>query len=342
MLDVARHFFPVKDIKRMIDLIALYKINILHLHLSDDQGWRIEIKKYPKLARVGGQTQVGGGKGGYYTQKEYTEIVNYAAERYITVIPEIDMPGHTNAALVSYPELNCSKRVPKLYTGKRVGFSSLCTSREGTYKFVSDVLKELSALTPGPYLHIGGDESNATKLPAYIHFENRIQEIVQSLGKTAIGWDEISKADLKGGVVQYWSNAQNALRGVQKGAKVIMSPASYAYMDMKYNPETELGLHWAGYVNVDKAFNWDPASLVPGIEKENILGVEAPLWTETITSISEMEYMVFPRLPGYAEIGWSNPANRDWEEYKLRLAQQGSRWKALGISYYASDLIPWQ
>jgi hexosaminidase len=261
----------------MIDLIALYKINILHLHLSDDQGWRIEIKKYPKLARVGGQTQVGGGKGGYYTQKEYTEIVNYAADRYITIVPEIDMPGHTNAALFSYPELNCSKRVPKLYTGKRVGFSSLCTSREGTYKFVSDVLKELSALTPGPYLHIGGDESNATKLPAYIHFENRVQQIVRTLGKTAIGWDEISKADLKGGVVQYWSNAQNALRGVQKGAKVIMSPASYAYMDMKYNPETELGLHWAGYVNVDKAFNWDPASLVPGIEKENILGVEAPL-----------------------------------------------------------------
>ena len=342
MLDVARHFFPVKDIKHFIDLIALYKINVLHLHLTDDQGWRIEIKKWPKLTLVGGQTEVGGGEGGFYTQLQYTEIVNYAAERFIIIVPEVDMPGHTNAALVSYPQLNCSKRKPKLYTGQKVGFSSLCTSRKITYQFVSDVLKEIAALTPGPYLHVGGDESNATKLQDYILFENRIQQIVSSIGKQAIGWDEMSKAEIKpNSVVQYWADAKNAIKGVEKGAKVIMSPAANAYMDMKYNPETGLGLHWAGYIDVDKGYNWDPATLVPGIGRENILGIEAPLWTERVTNFDEIEFMVFPRLPGYAEIGWSNPASRNWEEYETRLSKHGERFKALRINFYPSKLIQW-
>jgi len=342
MLDVARHFFKMEDVMRCIDLMANYKMNVMHLHLTDDQGWRIQIKKWPKLTKIGGSTKVGGGDGGFYTQDQYAEIVKYAANRYITIIPEVDMPGHTNAALASYPELNCSKKVTELYTGQKVGFSSLCTGNEITYQFLTDVLSELAALTPGPYLHIGGDESHATKLTDYIPFVNRVQDIVGSLGKQVIGWDEIALSTLKPNTtVQYWAKAENALKGVKQGAKVLMSPSANAYLDMQYDANTRLGLHWAGYLDVDKAYNWDPAKLVPGIGRENILGIEAPLWTETVTNLQDIEYMVFPRLPGYAEIGWSTPASRSWDEYKIRLEQQGERFKALKINFYQSKLINW-
>ena len=342
MLDVARHFFQVEDVKRYIDLMAAYKMNVMHLHLSDDQGWRIEIKKWPKLTEIGGSTQVDGGKGGFYTQEQYTDIVNYAAERYIMIIPEIDMPGHTNAALASYPELNCNDKATELYKGTKVGFSTLCTGKEITYQFIADVFGELAAITPGPYLHIGGDESHVTKLEDYIPFVNRVQEIVGATGKKVIGWDEIALSTLKPNTyVHYWAKAENALKGVKQGARVIMSPAANAYVDMQYDATTKLGLHWAGYIEVDKGYNWDPASLVPGIGKENILGIEAPLWSETITNMNEIEYMVFPRLPGYAEIGWSAPATRNWDEYKVRLGMQDVRFKALQIDYYPSKLVPW-
>jgi len=342
MLDVARHFFQVADVKRSIDLMAAYKMNVMHLHLADDQGWRIEIKKWPKLTSIGGNTQVGGAKGGFYTQEQYADIVKYAAERYITVIPEIDMPGHTNAALASYPELNCNGIATELYTGTKVGFSTLCTSKEITYQFVADVFGELATLTPGPYLHIGGDESHVTKLEDYIPFVNKVQEIVSATGKQIIGWDEIALSTLKPNTfVQFWAKADNALKGVKQGAKVVMSPSANAYLDMQYDATSKLGLHWAGYIEVDKGYNWDPATLVPGIGKENILGVEAPLWSETITNMDEIEYMFFPRLPGYAEIGWSAPAGRNWDEYKVRLGLQDERFKALQIHYYPSKLVPW-
>jgi len=342
MLDVARHFFQIDDVKQYIDLMAAYKMNVMHLHLADDQGWRIEIKKWPKLTEIGGTTQVGGGKGGFYTQEQYADIVKYAAERYITVIPEIDMPGHTNAALASYPELNCNGIATELYTGTKVGFSTICTSKEVTYQFIKDVFTELAAITPGPYLHIGGDESHVTKIEDYIPFVNRVQDIVSGIGKQVIGWDEIALSTLKTNTfVHFWAKAENALKGVKQGAKVVMSPAANAYLDMQYDKTTKLGLHWAGYIEVDKGYNWDPATLVPGIGKENILGIEAPLWSETVTNLNELEYMVFPRLPGYAEIGWSSPSARNWDEYKTRLGRHDVRFKALQIDYYPSKLVPW-
>ncbi|GJM32470.1 MAG: beta-N-acetylhexosaminidase [Saprospiraceae bacterium] len=341
MLDVSRHFFQVDDVKRFIDLIATYKMNILHLHLADDQGWRIEIKSWPNLTLHGGQTQVGGGEGGYYTQEQYTDLVNYAQERYITIVPEIDMPGHTNAALSSYAELNCDGKATKLYTGTDVGFSTLCTKKEVVYVFIEDVIRELAALTPGPYIHVGGDESHVTALEDYIPFINRVQDIVQTHGKMMIGWDEVTEARLNPtSVAQYWAKAENAQKAVAQGAKVIISPAKKAYMDMQYDSTTQWGLHWAGYIEVDSGYIWNPATLVEGVTKENILGVEAPLWTETITNMEEIEYMVFPRLPGYAEIAWSAGPN-DWEEYKVRLGQQKARFEAMDINYYPSDLVPW-
>ena len=342
MLDVARHFFQVDDVKKYIDLIALYKLNVMHLHLSDDQGWRIEIKKWPNLTKIGGSSQVGGEKGGFYTQEQYSDIVKYAAERNILIIPEIDMPGHTNGCLASYPELNCNNKATALYTGTDVGFSSLCTSKEITYQFIADVLGELAAITPGPYLHIGGDESHVTKLEDYIPFVNRVQEIVGKLGKQVIGWDEIALSTLQpNSFVQFWAKSENAVLGVKQGAKVIMSPAANSYLDMKYDSTTNLGLYWAGYVEVDQSYNWNPATLVPGVTKENILGIEAPLWTETITNLKQLEIMVFPRLLGLADLGWRAPSAGNWNEYKIRLGEQGQRLDALGIEYYHSKLVPW-
>ena len=196
MLDVARHFFEVDEVKQFIDYLAMYKMNHLHLHLADDQGWRIEIEAWPKLTSHGGKTEVGGGKGGFYTQEQYKEIVKYASNRFITIVPEIDMPGHTNAALSSYAELNCDGKATELYTGTKVGFSSLCTDKEITYTFIKDVLTELAALTPGPYLHIGGDESHATEKEDYLKFVNRVQGIVRETGKEMIGWDETASSQL--------------------------------------------------------------------------------------------------------------------------------------------------
>lgn len=342
MLDVARHFFSVDDVKHYLDLMAAYKMNVLHLHLSDDQGWRIEIKSWPNLTAIGGSTEVGGGEGGFYTQEEYTDIVNYAADRFITIIPEIDMPGHTNAALASYAELNCDGKARDLYTGTDVGFSTLCTGKEITYQFIVDVVRELARLTPGPYIHIGGDESHVTKKEDYIPFIERVQEIVLSHNKTMIGWDEITLAKLDSrSVAQYWASAENAKNAVAQQVKLIMSPAKKAYLDMQYDSITPLGLHWAGYIEVDTGYNWDSATLEEGIGREHILGIEAPLWTETVTNRSELEFMVLPRLPGYAEIGWSPAAARNWDEYKNRLAQHGKRFDALGINYYPSKLVPW-
>jgi hexosaminidase len=355
MLDVARHFFNVADVTRSIDLLTYYKINRLHLHLSDDQGWRIQIKAWPNLTVYGSSLEVGGTPGGYYSQDDYTYIVNYARSRYITVIPEIDMPGHLNAALASYPELSCDGVAPALYTGISSPNESLCVGKDITYTFLENVIGELAALTPGPYIHVGGDEAQDTSTPDYINFMERVQSIVQASGKQAIGWEEISQSQLlPGTIAQHWNLPsgpytsaeqqavqQDLLQAAQKGSKVIMSPADKAYLDQKYQDATTLGLSWAGDINVETAYNWDPASLIPGIPENDILGVEAPLWSETLTSMNDLEYMAFPRILGIAEIGWTSQAGRDWNVYKTRLAAQGPRLEALGVNFYASPEINW-
>jgi len=343
MLDVSRHFFGVEDVKQVIEYLAFYKINTFHLHLSDDQGWRIEIKSWPNLTAHGGSTQVGGGKGGFYTQEQYSDIVKFAADRYITIVPEIDMPGHTNAALSSYPELNCNGKAPDLYTGTEVGFSSLCTKNENTYKFIDDVVREISALSPGPFFHIGGDESHATKVEDYIPFINRVQDIVAKYGKRVIGWDEIALSTLKpNSVAQCWASVENAAKATAQGALILMSPAKKVYIDMQYDKSTPLGLHWAAYIEVDDSYNWDPATYITGVGKENIIGIEAPMWTETITKLDDIEYMMFPRLPGIAELGWTPASLRNWDEYKLRLASHSEWFDAMGINYYKSPRVPWE
>lgn len=350
MLDVARHFFEVEEVKRYIDLISLYKINTLHLHLSDDQGWRIMINSWPNLAIIGGKTEVGGGEGGYYTKNQYREIVKYAQDRFITIVPEIDMPGHTNAILASYPELNPDGIAKKPYTGINVGFSSLDIKNELTYKFVDDVIRELAELTPGKYIHIGGDEAipqgsgrpgeeiDKTQMKIdYKYFIERVEKIVLSHNKTMIGWDDIESADLHESTIrQIWH-----LKAKKSKNRAILSPADRAYLDMKYNQKSKRGLVWAGYIDVDKGYNWDPLLDFPNLEQDQILGIEAPLWSETIEDIKDIEYMAFPRLIGYSEIAWSKEEHRNYEDYIHRLATHGRRLDILGVNYYRSELVTW-
>ncbi len=351
MLDVARHFFTVDEVKQFVDLLALYKLNTLHLHLADDQGWRIQIDAWPKLTEIGGSLQVGGARGGFYTKADYTEIVRYAAERYITVVPEIDMPGHTNAAIASYPELGCSRATPGVYggtqpsgpyTGIRVGWSTVCSDSAATYRFVSDVMRELAAITPGPYLHMGGDEVEVLSREQYARFVERVQDIVYSNGKTMIGWEEVGKAKLRPtSIAQLW-RSDTALLAMRQGAKLIMSPGPKTYLDMKYTPRTELGLRWAGYIELRTTYDWDPASYLSGMSESAVLGVEAPLWTETIQNITAAQYLLVPRLPALAEVGWSAQSARDWESFRTRIAGHAPRWRLLGINYYPSPQVVWE
>jgi hexosaminidase len=252
------------------------------------------------------------------------------------------MPGHTNAALASYAELNCDGVARPLYTGIEVGFSSLCVDKEVTYKFVEDVVREIAALTPGPYFHIGGDETAATAPADFKYFIERVQPIVQAQGKQVVGWEEIVHAELlPNTIIQRW-NTQAPPVAPKEGIKVLMSPASKTYMDMKYHPETSLGMKWAAYIEVQDGYNWDPTTQMAGITEDEILGVEAALWAETLQTMADIEFMAFPRLPGYAEIGWSPATGRGWDEYRLRLATHGPRLTALGVNFYKSTQVPWQ
>lgn len=342
MLDVARHFFGVEDVKGYIDQLAAYKMNVLHLHLTDDQGWRIEIRSWPNLTALGGKSAVGGDPGGFYTQEQFTEIVDYARQRYITIVPEIDIPGHTNAALSAYLELHCDGKAREPYIGMRVGFSSLCIQKDITYQFVEDVLREVALLTPGAYIHIGGDEALSTTSTDYQTFIERIEPMVVACGKQMVGWEEIAQCDIStSAIIQYWKDIEYAKMAVNKGNQLILSPASKAYLDMKYQDNTSLGQTWAGTIDVEKAYCWNPDTEVSGLEEDAILGVEAPLWTETMRTMKDVEFMAFPRLMGIAEIGWSPESMRTWEDYRQRLAAHGQRLRWKSVNYYPDPAVPW-
>jgi hexosaminidase len=343
MLDVARHFFSVDEVKRYIDLIAIYKLNRLHLHLADDQGWRIEIKSWPNLTKHGGSTEVGGGPGGFYTQAQYADIVAYARDRFIDIVPEIDMPGHTNAALASYAELNCDGKARPLYTGIEVGFSALCVEKDVTYRFIDDVVREIAALSPSRYFHVGGDEVKTLTPDQYVRFIERVQKIVQSHGKLMAGWDEIAPAALAPGtLVQHWRPDGSPTAAVAKGARVVMSVANRAYLDMKYDNSTPIGLNWAANIEVRDSYEWDPADVAPGIPESALEGVEAPIWSETLGSIRDVEFMAFPRLVAIAEIAWTREDGRKWADFRQRLGAHGPRFTALGINFYRAASVPWK
>ncbi len=361
MLDVARHFFGVDDVRRFIDRAADLKFNHLHLHLSDDQGWRLQIDSWPLLAERGGASEVGGGPGGFYTKDDYRAIVAHAAARHMTVVPEIDLPGHTHAVGIGYPELveppvidaktlaeseHLRQPLPERgvpYTGRSVGHSSVRIHDERTYDLIRDVLTEVAELTPGPFLHIGGDECLGTSAADFALFFERVSRIAAATGKTPVAWHEAGAVDdLAAGMVgQYWSGAvpegehgAHAAHFVERGGALILSPSDRAYLDMKPAADFPLGLAWAGLVPLRTAYDWEPTAVIDGVPADAILGVEAPLWTETVSTLADADRLVFPRIAASAEIAWSpqHGPERTWESFRTRVAGLVEAWEASGIA----------
>lgn len=341
MIDLARHFFGVDTIERHLDQMALHKLNRLHLHLTDDQGWRIEIPGWPELTAIGGATQVGGGEGGFLTVEDYAEVVAYAADRHIDIVPEIDLPGHCNAALASVGALNPDGQPTEPYTGTQVGFSTLWLEGPQTARFVEEVWGAVADMSPGEVVHIGADESHATTDEDYAAFVPQLQALLTDQGKIVVGWDEAGATEVGAPLyLQWWLHPDKVAAGVARGARVISSPAQHAYLDMVYELGDETGASWIGAVDEEAAYDWDP---VPeGLEEADVAGVEGALWTEWVETVPQLDHLQWPRLAGIAELGWSQAQTHDWATYSERLAFHGARLEALGIAYRRSEEIDWQ
>ncbi|KAA9084998.1 family 20 glycosylhydrolase [Microbacterium radiodurans] len=368
MLDVARHFHDPATIAAYVERAAALKFNVLHLHLTDDQAWRLALDSRPELAARSADNAVGGDAGGSYSSADYRGIVAHAASHHMTVVPEFDMPGHTHAVGLAYPDLVEPPALAALqggpadtpvagepYRGIGVGFSSLRIGAAVTDAFVAEVFAELAALTPGPYLHFGGDEAHGTPADAFADFVSRTSRAIADLGKTPIAWHEAGAATglAPGTIGQYWSfvvpvegAAEKARTFVRGGGRLILSPADAVYLDMKPDAAASLGLTWAnGPTSVERAYAWEPAAVVPGVGEADILGVEAPLWTETVRDLADIDALAFPRIGAAAEAAWSPAtgavAGRTWESFRERIGGLGPLWTTLGIRFPASAEIPW-
>jgi len=344
-LDVVRHFLSVDLVKSVLSVMSDYKLNVLHLHLTDDQGWRIELPSRPLLTERSAQSEVGGGPGGFYTAEDYAALVAFAAARYIMIVPEIDVPGHINAALHAYGDLTPSGEAAEVYTGTGVGFSQLHRDLPTTTAFLGDVFRDLAAMTPGDYVHLGGDEVFTIEPDEYAWFVCTAQDVVRVEGKRVVGWQEIAHARLDPGtVVQYWDTRaapEPIVEASAAGAKVLLSPGSKVYLDMKYDESTALGLDWAGHVELRDAYEWEPTELIPGLPADSIIGVEAAVWTETITTPDELFFMLLPRLAAVAEVAWSPAGSRDWAGFRARMAGQARQWDDAGLAWYRSPQVDW-
>jgi hexosaminidase len=345
-IDVARHFLPVEDLKVVIGVMAHYKLNVLHLHLTDDQGWRLHIPSRPNLTRLSGGTAVGGDPGGFYSQADFTTIVQYAGARGIRVVPEIDVPGHVNAATHAYGELTPSGEPTAEYTGIEVGFSFLTADLPATTPFLQAVFKDVAAVSPDAFIHIGGDEVLTMDPQEYAELVTTAAKAVRATGRQVVGWQEIAHVPLEPGtVVQFWDTRVDPspfVAAAEAGAKFLMSPGSKAYLDMKYDASTELGLEWAGHIELRDAYEWDPDTLIEGMPPGAVIGVEAAVWTETLRDLPSLLSMLLPRLAAVAEVAWTAPELQDWEEFRVRVAGQGAFWDRLGLRWYPSPQVDWR
>lgn len=368
MLDVARHYFSVGDIKRFIDMLSLHKINTFHWHLTEDQGWRIEIKKYPRLTEVGSirkETLVGhlnssakyDGEpyGGFYTQDEVREVVKYASERYITIIPEIEMPGHAVGALTAYPWLGCTGGPYEVWTRWGISKDVFCAGKETTFNFIQDVLSEVIELFPSKYIHIGGDEcpkdrwrecsycqkrigkenlKNEYELQSY--FINRIEKWLKIHDRAIIGWDEILQGDVsKTATVMAWTSDQAGAKAAQAGHSVIMTPKWYCYLDYSQTSNPELNGEPIGqsrYLSLRQVYRLDPYNQLRVEEQKFVLGVQANIWTEYMPEFKNVEYMALPRLAAVAEIGWSYD-DKSYDEFLGRLTNLRRVYDQCGYNY---------
>jgi len=331
MIDLARSFFGVDYLKAHMDRMALYKMNRLHLHLTDDQGWRLELKSKPLLSQIGGQSAVKEGRSGFLTTEDYKELQTYAKERHIVIIPEIDLPGHIYAALVAYPELNCEDFTnlnpnmatpPDFYDGYKVGWSKLCLTDPKIYDFVAEILQEVSELTEGPWVHIGGDEIDDD---LYETFVVKADSMIRSYGKVPIGWEEMSKADVS---ETFISQRWNGKTTPKHQSKVIESICTSFYFDHANVTGQEKTNNWCqkSGVSLEDVYHFND-------KEDEIIGVEAPVWTELVLTDAMLDNRLWPRLMAVAEIGWS-ASHDDFEDFTNRLRAHQSRLDALNIAYY--------
>ena len=371
LLDVSRYFYSVDFVKKYIDYMVLHKMNTFHWHLTDDQGWRIEIKKYPRLTEIGAwrnQTVIGhirdkpntfDGKrhGGFYTQEQVKEIVAYAKERYINVVAEIEMPGHSQAALAAYPELSCTGGPFKVSEIWSVHSEVFCAGNEQTFKFLEDVLSEVAPLFPSPIIHIGGDETpkvrwkQCPKCQARIkaeglkdehelqsYFIKRMENFLLTKNKNIMGWDEI----LEGGLapkaaVMSWRGIEGGIAAAKQHHDVVMTPGAYVYLDHYQADPGKEPLAIGGYTTLEKTYSFDPTPAQLSTEEAKFIkGAQGNLWTEYISTPAHAEYMAMPRMAALSEVVWTQPASKNWEDFKRRMQQQYKRYDALGINYSTS------
>lgn len=365
MLDCARHFFPVSFVKKFIDLLALHNMNTFHWHLTDDQGWRIEIKKYPELTKIGSvrqRTVIGRDSdlddgtpyGGYYTQEEACEIVEYARQRHIKVIPEIDMPGHMMAALATFPELGCTGGPYEVGFGWGIYLDVLCLGNEKIYPFLEDIIDELVPIFPAKEFHIGGDETprdywkvcpkcqalakregiDTHQLQAY--FTKRMEKYLNSKGKIIIGWDEILEGDINpSATIMSWRGVSNGNKASADGHDVIMSPTEFAYFDYYQTDQTRNEpMAWGGYLPVEKVYSFDPApDTLSAKAKQHIIGAQANLWTEYIPYTQQAEYMLLPRMAAMAEVQWMPVSQKNYQAFVKRLYRLAKVYDHEGYTY---------
>ena len=364
-LDCSRHFFSTDFVKKFIDLLALHNMNRFHWHLTDDQGWRIEIKKWPKLISVGSQrsgTIIGTNSdiddgipyGGYYTQDEAREIVAYATARHITVIPEIDMPGHMLAALASYPELGCTGGPYQVGHYWGVYKDVLCVSNERVYQFIEDVLTEIMDIFPSDVIHIGGDETPTEKWlqcpkcqalqkqlpvpqqaaedfepltsklsPLQAHFTKKIFDFLTSKGRRALGWDEILDGSPQDAMIMSWRGTEPGAKAADTGHDVVMTPTTFCYFDYQQVEDTQFEpSRCGGFIPIEKVYSLDPApDSLSVTAREHILGAQANVWTEYMTNEAMVEYQALPRMSALSEVQWTQPDRKDYEAFKERLTR---------------------
>ena len=370
-LDVSRHFFPADSIKKYIDILALHNMNTLHWHLTDDQGWRIEIKKYPELTTIGSQrkeTVIGrnsgeyDGKpyGGFYTQDEIRDVIAYAKERFVTIIPEIDLPGHQQAALAAYPDLGCTGGPYEVWTQWGISDDVICAGNDKAMQFLEDVLSEVIDLFPSEYIHIGGDEcpkvrwKTCPKCQARIKAEgikgdqkhsaeeylqsyviSRMEKFVESKGRHIIGWDEILEGGLApNATVMSWRGVDGGIEAAKQHHNVIMTPNTYLYFDYYQSTDTENEpMAIGGYLPLERVYSLEPTAGIPDEYKKYVIGVQANLWTEYIPTFSQVEYMVMPRMAALAEVQWTDPSKKEYQSFLPRLVRMTKLYDRLGYNY---------
>ncbi|MDB5003623.1 MAG: Beta-N-acetylhexosaminidase [Mucilaginibacter sp.] len=374
MLDVGRYFYSVDFIKKYLDYMAMYKLNTFHWHLTEDHGWRIEIKKYLKLTQIGAWRagtqydrspyQVDNNPhGGYYTQDQVREIVAYAQDRYITVVPEIEMPGHSLAALVAYPELSCTGGPFKMPLQWGIQKDVYCPGNEQTFQFLEDVLTEVAALFPSPIIHIGGDEcpkdrwKTCPKCQARIkaeglkdehelqsYFIKRIENFLQTKNKKIIGWDEILEGGLApNATVMSWRGIEGGIAAAKQHHDVVMTPSNFMYFDYYQGEPYHEPIAIGGMLTLEKVYSYEPVpAALSADEAVFIKGVQANVWSEFIHSAEKVEYMLMPRAAALAEVAWTQPRLKNWEGFKERMEGQYKRYDAMGINYSKSAYNVWQ